>query len=81
MSQSNWTETDSKNAKRIWAEYQNEHDLSHRVGQTAGIDPTTGRVWFGDSIVEVVAQRDAEGITSPLYFEKVGSATYLRKGG
>ena len=39
MKHSNWTEADSRNAKRIWAEYQKQHDITERIGQTAGIDP------------------------------------------
>ena len=76
-----WTEADSAAAERIWAEYQAEHDLSDRTGQTAGIDPQTGEIWFGQSVVDVVAQRDALGLTSPLRFERVGFKAYLRKGG
>ena len=52
-----------------------------RIGQTAGIDPKTGRVWFGDSISEIVECRRTEGLTSPLFFERVGFKTYFRKGG
>jgi hypothetical protein len=29
----------------------------------------------------VIAQRDAAGIATPLFFMRVGSATYYRKGG
>lgn len=76
-----WTQTDSRKAKQIWKEYQKQHNLSNRIGQTAGIDPKTKQIWFGASIRDIVMQRNAEGITSPLFFERVGSATYLRKGG
>lgn len=81
MTVSAWTEKDTETAKQIWAVYQKQHDLSDRVGQTAGIDPNTSRIWFGESIDEVVAQRDADGIDSPLRFERIGSETYYRKGG
>ena len=76
-----WTPENTKAAERFWADYQRAHDLSSRVGQTAGIDPDTGQIWFGESIQDVVAQRDAIGLTSPLRFERVGSATYYVKGG
>jgi len=81
MTVSNWTNSDSAKAQAIWDEYQRQHDLSEQIGQTAGIEPVSGRVWLGDSIEAVVAQRNADGINSPLYFERVGSPTYYRKGG
>jgi hypothetical protein len=75
------TEKDAHRAEAVWAEYQRGHDLSDQVGKTAGIDPETGRIWFGDSILEVGEQRAAEGIYGPLHFVRVGSDTYYRKGG
>lgn len=75
-----WNEADSERAELIWAEYQREHDLSGQIGRTVGIDAASGRLWFGDSITDVVAQRDADGIDALLYFVRVGSETYLRKG-
>jgi hypothetical protein len=80
MSLEKWTETDSSKARQIWTEYQRQHDLSSREGQTAGIDPRSGRVWFGNSIPEIVLQRDSEGLDSPLFFERVGSDVYYQKG-
>jgi hypothetical protein len=81
MSVSNWTEADSDRAQKVWSEYQEQHDLSDKVGQTAGIEPNSARIWLGDSIQDVIAQRDADGIAAPLFFERVGFATYYRKGG
>jgi hypothetical protein len=75
-----WNEADSFRAKQIWVEYQRQHDLSDRLGQTAGIDPHSGRIWFGESIHDVVLQRDAEGLNTPLFFERVGSDAYYQKG-
>jgi len=80
MSLAQWSESDSHKAKQVWREYQRQHDLSARIGQAAGIDPQSGRVWFGDSILDIVSQRDAEGLDSPLFFERVGFDTYHRKG-
>jgi hypothetical protein len=77
----NWTEADSNRAQQIWSEYQQHHDLSERIGQTAGIDPVSGCIWFGDSIQDVIAQRAADGIAAPLFFVRVGSSSYYRKGG
>lgn len=81
MTVSNWTEADSNRAQAIWSEYRRHHDVSERAGQTAGIDPGSGRIWFGDSIQDVIAQRDGDGNTAPLFFMRVGSETYYRKGG
>ncbi|MEX0727855.1 MAG: hypothetical protein WEB58_02670 [Planctomycetaceae bacterium] len=80
-STSNWTEADSAKAEQIWAEYQREHDLKSSIGKTAGIDPKSGRVWIGNSIQDVLAKRDASGVDSLLFFERIGSKTYYRKGG
>lgn len=80
MTPSHWREADSAKAKQIWVEYQPQHDLSDRIGQTVGIDSDSGRIWFGESIREIVLQREAEGLDSPLFFERVGSEAYFRKG-
>ena len=81
MTVSHWTESDSQRAQQIWSDYQQHHDVADKAGQTAGIEPVSGSIWFGDSIQNVVAQRDAHGSAAPLFFMRVGSATYYRKGG
>jgi hypothetical protein len=81
MSVSTWSEADSKRAQQIWADYQKQHDVSEQAGQTGGIEPVSGCIWFGDSIQDVIAQRDAAGSGQPLFFVRVGSETYYRKGG
>ncbi len=80
MKHSDWTEADSRKSKQIWETYQEQYDLSEHVGQTVGIDPKSNRIWFGDSIQEIVQQRDREGLDSPLFFQRVGDDTYFRKG-
>lgn len=80
MTVSPWTEADSNRAREVWSHYQQHHDVSEKVGQTAGIEPVSGRIWFGDSIQDVIAQRDSEGSAAPLFFVRVGPATYYRKG-
>ena len=80
MAVSTWTARDTQSAQRLWADYQSQHDVSERMGQTAGIDPVSGRIWFGASAKEIVAQMEAEGVTSPLYFLRIGADHYLRKG-
>ena len=81
MKNLNWEQADSRKAKQIWEEYQKQHNLSDRIGQTAGIDPKSRRIWFGSSIRDIVLQRNSEGLDSPLFFQRVGSETYFRKGG
>ena len=81
MKHPEWTEADSDKSRQIWKDYQKQHDLSDQIGHTAGIDPRTGRIWFGESIRDVVEKRDVEGVSSPLFFERIGSQTYVFKGG
>lgn len=80
MAMISFTESELTEAKRIWEEYQENHDLSDRIGQAAGIDPNTREVWFGQSAIDIHDQRASQGLVSPLYFVRVGSPTYLRKG-
>jgi hypothetical protein len=80
-SASQWNAADTEKAQQIWAEYQRQHDVSDRIGQAVGIEPHSARIWFGESILDVVDQRDTEGIDAPLLFERVGFSTYFRKGG
>ena len=81
MSVAHWTETDTSKALDIWAEYQRTHDVSDFIGQAVGIDPISGRVWFGDRALDIREQMCAEGIDRPFYCVRVGSETYGRKGG
>jgi len=78
---SNWTEADTEKALQIWEEYQRQHDLSARKDQPVGIDPISGRVWFGESGLDIKRQMLAEGIDRPFYCVRVGHDYYLRKGG
>ena len=80
MSETTWTETQTKQAKQIWEQYQKHNQIEERIGQTAGIDPENGQVWFGESIQDIVQQRKAQGVVTPLFFVRVGSETYLTKG-
>jgi hypothetical protein len=81
MSTETWTPEDTARAKEIWAEYQQQHDVSHLHGKAVGIDPKSGRVWFGESIVDIDDQQNAVGDTAQLYFLRVGYDYYARKGG
>jgi len=80
MAGDTWTKADTAQARHYWEAYQQQHDLSARQGQTAGIDPVSGRIWFGPSAKAIVAQLAAEGLTIPLYFLRIGRDVYLRKG-
>jgi hypothetical protein len=77
----NWTEAETVEAGRIWADYQREHDVSEHLGQAVGIDPASGRVWFGKTARDIVQRLDAEGVHAPLFFLRVGQDFYARKGG
>ena len=81
MAETKWGPAELARAKQMWAEYQKVHDVSDRLGQTAGIDPVSGRVWFGESALDISRQQDAEGVYAPCYFVRVGKDYYLRKGG
>lgn len=72
---------DIQRAQQIWSEYQREHDVSMHLGETAGIDPISGRVWIGESALAVRRQLEAEGLSILLYFVRVGRDYYYRKGG
>lgn len=81
MTVSNWSDADTDKALDIWAEYERQNDLTERLGQTAGVDPASRRIWFGNSAKAIWRQMAAEGIDTPLYYVRVGSKHYVRKGG
>jgi hypothetical protein len=74
------TEEDGRRAQALWAEYQQAHDVSDRIGQTVGVEPESGAMWFGESIVDVVDQRNAAGVHRLLFFIRAGYDAYYRKG-
>src|SRR5258707_10896280 len=74
-----WTPEDTTRARAVWAEYQRQHDVSGRLGQTVGIDPKNGRVWFGESATDIRRQQVAAGDSSPLFCLRVGHDYYVRK--
>ena len=81
MSTVMWNKADTDRALDVWREYETQHDLKSREGQTAGIDPVSQRIWFGSSAKDIWQQMQAEGIETPLYYVRVGSGHYVRKGG
>ena len=76
-----WTDADTERARRIWAQYQKQHDVSDRRGQAVGIDPASGRIWFGKSGMDIWKQMDAAGDHALVYLLRVGYDYYVRKGG
>ena len=81
MTQDTWTKTDTEKARQYWEAYQQRHDLSGQQGQTAGIDPASGRIWFGPSAKAIVAQLAAKYrlpsvYNLPEYAEAGGLASY-----
>jgi hypothetical protein len=71
---------DVERAKAIWDAYCREHDVRRRKGQTVGIEPTSGKMWFGESATDVHRKMVADGFDRPAYFVRVGYDYYLRKG-
>ncbi|HEY4233889.1 MAG TPA: hypothetical protein VGM76_10705 [Lacipirellulaceae bacterium] len=81
MSTANWTDSDTERAKQIWVEYNSTHDLGARKGEVAGVDPSSGQIWLGSTVVDIVNQMKIAGVFVPLFFFRIGYDTYLRKGG
>ena len=81
MSVAEWTPADTKLRQEIWAEYEAQNDLSSRKGQAAGIDPVSGRIWFGESSSDIFDQLKAEARANPLFFVRVGYPRICGKGG
>src|SRR5579862_1391391 len=75
-----WTPEDTARAQEYWAEYQRTHDVSGLTGQTAAIDPKTGRVWIAADVMDIAREREAQGDLAPVYLVRVGYDYYLRKG-
>ena len=79
MSASSIPLIDVERAKEIWAAYRRQHDVSKRNNQTAGIEPISERIWFGESAADVHKKMVADGVERPAYFVRVGYGYYLRK--
>jgi hypothetical protein len=71
-----WSDADSSKAQQIWADYQKQHDVSGLSGQSVGIDPHSGGVWFGESAQDIVNQLSQQGALRPLLFLRVGKPYY-----
>lgn len=71
---------DTERARRIWAEYQLQHDLSSQQGRIAAIEPISGQVWIGDSGLDVVHRKEADGVTAPVFLIRIGCDYFVSKG-
>ncbi len=71
----------TQRALEIWREYERTHDVTALHGKAVGIDPDSGRVWFGDRARDVAQAARADGVTSRLLTIRVGLGYYQRKGG
>ncbi len=80
MTTATWKPEYTARAKQIWETYQQQHDLADWRGKVAAIDPESGRVWIGDSGVEIAQKMQAEGVNVPVYLVRIGSDHFLRKG-
>lgn len=79
--QTEFTDADTQKAIEIWDEYQKTHDVSALHGSAVGIEPKSGRVFFGDTATDIMIQREkAEGVWEPMFFLRVGFDYYQRKG-
>lgn len=76
----NWSDADRARAEAAWAEYQRQHDVSVRHGQAVGIDPRSGRVWFGANGLDAIRAARADSVDTPLLLLRVGCSYYQRKG-
>ena len=80
--QTEWTDVDTQRALQFWEEYQKTHDVSALDGKAVGIEPKSGRVFFGESAKDIMTRREAsEGVWEPMFFLRVGLDYYQRKGG
>lgn len=75
------TEAETEQALHIWEEFRRQNDLSERKGQAVGIEPISGRIWFGETARDIRGQLDAEGIDRPFLCARVGASAYLVKKG
>jgi hypothetical protein len=80
MTSSTPPRVDVDRAKAIWDDFQKDHDIGPLVDQAAGIEPESGRIWFGESGLEIRQKMLADGIDAPFYCVRVGYDHYLRKG-
>jgi hypothetical protein len=77
----NHRQFDMNKVNEVWEEYARTHDLAGKGQMAVGIDPDTREVFLGESASEIVEHLKQEGRFRPLYFRRVNSPYYWRKGG
>ena len=81
MSAPNRPEAATARTHLIWADFQKQHDMSDLKGQAAGIDHVSGRIWFGESALDIRMKMLAEGMETPIFYIRSGFNCYSRKMG
>ena len=72
---------DKDRSERLWSKFESSHDVSQMTGMFAGIEPDSGNVWVGKQIGDVLSQRNAAGIETPLYWKRIGCAAFVTRVG
>ena len=80
MSVPNSTEVDTAKAREIWAEYPAQHDVSDRTGQAVGIEPVSGRIWFGRKALDIARQMGGRASTGRSIAFALGRTTTAAGG-
>lgn len=70
----------TERGKKVWDQYQREHDLAHLRGQVAAVEPLSGRVWIGGDALEAVEAMNTDGIDAPVWFVRIGFSYLDVKG-
>jgi len=80
MTTATWKPEYSSRAQEIFREYSRHHDLSDLKGKIAAVDPESGRIWIGDSGIDVAEQTRSQGVRVPVYLFRIGHDHFVRKG-
>src|SRR5712691_675744 len=51
-----WSDDNTAKAHSIWGDYQRHNNMSGKRGLTAGVDPVSGGVWFGETAKDIILQ-------------------------
>ncbi len=80
MTEPAWKPDYTERADRFWAEYQKTLGVTDRMGQALGVDPLTGKIWFGTSILDMMDQHKTMQQVSPLFYLRAGRRSCDRVG-